>query len=185
VVQSYLTDRNQKIEIKSSNSVQSIYSNWGTVKYVVPQSSILGPLLFIIYIDDLSHTLRTSSIPIIFADDTSVITSCKNFDDFCMLSNKFHSQVSKCFSAKLENVIKFITTHSQQYPLNTGYNDKYIEERVNTTFLGLQIDNRLNWTNHIEQFIPKVSRAYCAVRVMLHISNTDTLKTIDLLTFTL
>jgi hypothetical protein len=40
----------------------------------------------------------TSSIPIIFADDTSVIMSGKNFDDFCMLSNKVLSQMSKWFS---------------------------------------------------------------------------------------
>jgi hypothetical protein len=57
-------------------------------------------------------------------------------------------------------VIKFITKNSPQYPLNIGY-DKYIEEGINTKFLGLQIDNHLNW---------KLSRACYAVRFMLHIS---------------
>jgi hypothetical protein len=51
--------------------------------------------------------------------------------------------MSKWFSAKLflnldkTNVIIFITKNSPQYPLDTGYNDKYIEEAVNTKFLGI------------------------------------------------
>jgi hypothetical protein len=43
------------------------------------------------------------------------------------------------------NVIKFITKNLPQYPLNIEYNVKYVEEAVNTKFLGLQIDNHLNW----------------------------------------
>jgi hypothetical protein len=56
-------------------------------------------------------------------------------------------------------VIKFITKNSSQYPLNIGYNEEYIEEAVNTTFIGLQIDNHLNWKNHIDQLVQKLSGA--------------------------
>jgi hypothetical protein len=51
-----------------------------------------------------------------------------------------------------------------------------IQESVNTKFLGLQIDNHLNWTNHIDKLIPKVSGPCYGVRSMLHVSNTDALK---------
>jgi hypothetical protein len=60
--------------------------------------------------------------------------------------------MSKWFSAnKLSlnlyktNLIKFITESSPQYPLKIGYNDKYIDEAVNSKLLGLQIDNHLKW----------------------------------------
>jgi hypothetical protein len=76
------------------------------------------------------------------------------------------------------NIIKFLTHNSPQCPLNIGYNDKYIEESLHTKFLGLQIDNYLNWKNHIDQLIPKLSGACYAVRSLFHISNTDTLKSI-------
>jgi hypothetical protein len=95
------------------------------------------------------------------------------------------SQTSKWFSAnklslKLEktNVMKFITNNSPQYLLNFGYNDKYIEEGVNTKFLGLHTDNYPNSKNHINQLIPKLRGVCYAVRVMLHVSNIDSLKTI-------
>jgi hypothetical protein len=74
--------------------------------------------------------------------------------------------------------IKFITKYSPQYPLNIGYNDKYIEEAVNTKFLRLQIDNHLKWKNYIDQLVPKLNGASYEVRSMLHISNTDTLRSI-------
>jgi hypothetical protein len=47
------------------------------------------------------------------------------------------------------------------------------EESVITTFLSLQIDNHLNWENHIDQLVPKLHAAYYVVRSMLHISKTD------------
>jgi hypothetical protein len=60
--------------------------------------------------------------------------------------------MSKWFSAnKLPrnidktNVIKFTTKNSPQYPLNFGYNEKYIEATLNTKFLGLKIDIWISW----------------------------------------
>jgi hypothetical protein len=74
--------------------------------------------------------------------------SNKNLDDFCILSNKVLSQISKWFSAnKLSpNLDKHNKIHKRnsQYPFNIGCSDKYIEEEVNIKLLGLQIDDHLN-----------------------------------------
>jgi hypothetical protein len=86
--------------------------------------------------------MNTLSIPIMFANDTSVTISSKNLVEFSMLSNRVLSHVSKWFtdnklSLNLDktNIIKFITNNSPQYPLSNGYNDKCIEESVNTKLI--------------------------------------------------
>jgi len=60
-----------------------------------PQLSILGPLLFIIYVNDLPPTIHTLSEPILFPVDTSVIIYSKNFDDFPTVLNTVLSYMSK------------------------------------------------------------------------------------------
>jgi hypothetical protein len=131
---SYITDRKQKVEIKSPKNNQNFFSNSGTIKHGIPQGSILGSLLFIIYINDHSPTINTLTEPIIFADDTNVIISSKHFDDFCAKPNIVLSHMSKWFTDKKlalyldkTNIIKFITNNSPQYALSISYNGKYIQ----------------------------------------------------------
>jgi hypothetical protein len=62
--------------------------------------------------------------------------------------------------------------------LSIGYNGKHIEESANTKSLGLQNDNHLNWKNHIDHIVPKLSGACYAVRSVFHIVSIDTLKSI-------
>jgi len=52
--------------------------------------------------------------------------------------------------------MELITKNSSHFTLCIGYEEKYIEETVNTKFRGLQIDNHVNWKNHSEQMIPKL-----------------------------
>jgi hypothetical protein len=81
-------------------------------------------------------------------------------------------------SSDKTKIIKFVTNNSPQCALSIGYNGKYIEESANTKFLSLLIDNHLNWKNHIYQMISKLSETYYALRLMFHIVNIDTLKSI-------
>jgi hypothetical protein len=76
------------------------------------------------------------------------------------------------------NIMKFVTNNSPKCSLTIGYKDIYIEEKLNSKFLGLHPDNHLNWKGHIDQMIPKLSAACYAVRSMFHISNLNTLKSI-------
>ena len=55
-----------------------------------------------------------------------------------------------------KNIMKF-KKNSSHFTLHIGYEEKYIEETMNTKFLGLHIDKHKNWRNHIEQMIPKWS----------------------------
>ena len=74
--------------------------------------------------------------------------------------------------------MKFITKNSSHSTLHSGYKEKYTEETVNTKCLGLQINNHIQWKNHNEQMIPKLSAACYAVWPMVYISKINTLKSI-------
>ena len=75
------------------------------------------------------------------------------------------------------NIIKFATVNSPLYDLTTSFKNKYMKETVYTKF-GLQINSHLNWKDHIDQMIPKLSAACNAVQLMFHISKVITLKSI-------
>jgi hypothetical protein len=76
------------------------------------------------------------------------------------------------------SIMKFITRNASLSALCIGYKEKYIEEAVNTKLICLQIDNHINWKNHIEQMIPKSSGICHAVRAVVHISNIGTFQSV-------
>ena len=76
------------------------------------------------------------------------------------------------------NIMQFITKDTTHSTLCIGYTEKYIEETVNTKFLGLQTDNHLNWKKHNEKMSPKLSGEQDAIRLMVHVSDINTLKKI-------
>jgi hypothetical protein len=78
----YPRNRYQRVEIKITNFNHKTFSNWGVIKYFVPQGSSLGPLLFLLYVNDLSKAINGKYKPILFADDISIILTNPNLKDF-------------------------------------------------------------------------------------------------------
>jgi len=95
LMESYVRNRYQRVVIND------YFSTWKKVQHGVPQGSVLGPLLFLIYINDLSKSISDKSIPILFADDTSFIIT--NYDDseFRHKVNEVFNKINKWFHSNL------------------------------------------------------------------------------------
>jgi hypothetical protein len=81
LIKSYLNDRYQSVLIKNKY-LKNNFSEWEKVKQGVPQGSILGPLFFLLYINDLPGIINDISKPTIFADDTNIIFTHSNLTAF-------------------------------------------------------------------------------------------------------
>lgn len=188
-IRSYLTDRTQYVEIKSieGDKVMKYKSEILKIKHGVPQGSILGPLLFICYIQGMPLMLKkcngTKSQLVLYADDSNLITSAKNFRDLEVACKKQIESIQTYFH---ENTLflnlsktKYMTFSTRQNNENTTFSiSKEIEQINCTKFLGLTIDSNLSWDSHIKCITKKISSGLYILKRMSLFCELDTLKSI-------
>ena len=97
LIQSYLSNRYQRVQLKNSRTNSNVVSGWTKINHGVPQGSVLGPLLFLLYINDLPTAVPTKTVPILFADDTSIIMTSPNNHEFQKTISTSFQQLSKWF----------------------------------------------------------------------------------------
>jgi hypothetical protein len=148
---SYLSNRKQRTILKGFNN-NKVYSGWTNIAHGVPQGSILGPLLFLIYINDLPKILKDVSLPILFADDTSILISRVNTDQLIGAMNETYLILDCWFKKNLMalnltkmNYVDFIVNN--QVSTRIWNLDSHISSTMYTKFLGLIIQYDLAWNN--------------------------------------
>jgi hypothetical protein len=137
---------------KNLNSIN--ISRWCTVKQVVLQGSVLGPLLFSMYINDFPVLIKKSVDISMFADDTSLLFTAKTQAELFQKSNNAVIHTLKWFQSNVlflnpikTNVVQFTPT---QVPtvLNIQYAGHTFPQ-VEIRFLALKLDKQITWRNHL------------------------------------
>ena len=158
LMKSYLTGRSQHTKMNN------FFSDLADVLYGVPQGSVLGPLLFLIFINDLPGVSCLNSW--LFADDTALALSADNFQE---LETKFNHEVNKVHDWLLANRLsvhysdktKFMLVKGQNWERGTSENFKLymgeneIERTDNYKYLGVVVDDKFNWKLHINHLCKK------------------------------
>ena len=166
---SYLTQIVQFASVNRFNSLPYLISHG------VSQGSIIDPLLFIIFINDLHKSIRHTQMPQ-FSDNTNLLYINKSMKkinkhinhDLSLIvqwlrSNKINLNVDKTELVIFSPKRKQITKH-----LNFRISGQKIEISTRVKYLGIQIDQHLNWNEHIKNIIPKLTRAIGTLSNIYH-----------------
>ena len=156
LISSYLSNRKQYVNVLDTKS------NELPVEFGVPQGSVLGPLLFILYINDICNISHDGKF-VLFADDTSIFVAADSISQVYEIADKVLEAVCKYMEVNLLHINVKKCCYMYFSPFKRPKNDEASEidtyslninsiiiNRVShTKFLGVTIDDKLSWKPHI------------------------------------
>ena len=175
---SYLSCRYQYVTYNSTESSKKL------IKCGVPQGSILGPLLFLVYINDLANVCKTS-MPLLFTDDTNIFFSGKDPHTIEAQINEELKYISEwlktnrlSLNVKKTHYIIFATRNFTRPNLNVQIEGHTIDETYQTKFLGVIIDSNLTWKQHIMYISGKIAKGIGIIKKARKVLDKETLVTL-------
>ena len=165
LIQTFLTNRQQCVEIITVNdkgTVLKILSEMQSVLFNVPQGTVLGPFLFLIYVNTIEDLIvRLGGEAIIYVDDTNVIIKAHTLEIAISRAKIILLEISKLFTS-LNLAINWDKTYTMLFNNNKfmpeiSVHGNMIKPVQEVSFLGLTLTNDLKWKEHIQTCISKLN----------------------------
>ena len=179
LIKSYLNNR------KHNTIINAVDSNTLTSTHGVPEGSVLGPLLFLIYINDMSRVIQHSEMHH-FADDTNLLYSSNSMTKISRYINHelkvvVHWLRANRISLNVDNTEIVIFRPKGKditKKLNFRISDQQIYISKQVKYLGLMLDESLIWLSHINMLKTKLRRANGLLVKLRHYTSSKLLTTI-------
>ena len=164
LINNYLTNRQQRVKVNGS------FSSWKSVVRGAPQGSVLGPLLFNIYINHLLLFIQDSDI-CNYADDTTIYTCNKNLDNIvhklendCKIALKWFADNFMKLNADKCHLL--VLGQRCDDPVTVRIGSANVVNSYEEKLLGVQIDSKLSFENHVSKLCQKASnKLYALARI--------------------
>lgn len=168
-IEDFLKNRKQRVVLNGKSS------EWTEVSSGIPQGSVLGPILFTIYINDLPDALE--SVCKLFADDTKIFKSINNANDVNILQNDIDKLVNWSdrwllkFNSSKCNHMHLGDSEAHSYKMGNDILNSVTEEKD----LGIIIDSKLNFQQHISKQVNKANQKLGIIRRTFNHLDTEML----------
>ena len=179
---SYINNRVQTVSVVKDGKVYR--SKFLKTEFGIAQGSVLGPILFIIFVNDLNNATDLSKRIIKYADDTNLLSGGSNLTNVLNEGKNFFDTVNKWFiqnrlimNESKTNVILFKTKQSKvDTPMYFENSEHSIPFTQHAKFLGIYINEFLDWTYHIGCLSKKLRSICYGIRITSKYMNEKTLK---------